>query len=50
MSRVDLPRTFWLHRDLGPVKMEPGGWELESWTGIVSNEDMTWSDVKSLYR
>ncbi len=42
--------TYWLHRDLGPVRIDPGGYELVYWTGIVPNEARSWGDVKALYR
>ncbi len=43
--------TYWLDLELGPVKYDDGEvWELVSWSGEVSNDDMTWSDVKTLYR
>jgi len=40
-------RTYWLDSDLGPVKTDL--WELESWTGIVTNESLGWGALKSLY-
>lgn len=45
-----LGRTYWLHRNLGPVKIEPGEWELVGWTGVVANHEVTWSDVKTMFK
>jgi len=42
--------TLWLHKDLGPVKSEPYGWELTSFTGMVADEDLTFGGVKTLFR
>ena len=39
----DSTQVLWLHRQLGPVN------ELVSWTGIVSQEDLDWGSVKSLF-
>ena len=50
MTSFILEKTYWLHRDLGPVKIEPGGWELVYWTGIVPDEAKSWGEVKTLFR
>jgi hypothetical protein len=51
MFNTYLPdETLWLHKELGPVKSEPYGWELTSFTGVVANEDLTFGDVKTLFR
>ena len=42
--------TYWVNRDLGPVQVDPGGWQLVYWTGIVPSEASSWGDVKTLYR
>jgi len=50
VTSLSLSNTYWLHRDLGPVKIDPGGWELVYWTGVVPNKELSWGDVKALYR
>jgi len=41
-------RTYHLCRDLGPVVIN-NRYLLTDWTGIVSNENATWGEVKALY-
>ncbi len=42
--------SLYLDKQLGPVRIEYGGWELVSWSGIVANEETSWSDLKAEYR
>ena len=42
-------RTYYLHRELGPVVIG-SGFLLTGWTGVVSSDEATWGEVKALYR